>query len=112
MALNANASNKAKLQGKPSNANDMQAIKQGRSGKWCETRETRQKHGKRCKAQKTMQRGLWKTMWGAKNDAKCGKRGESAGNGAKHEKWGESEAQNQNKAVGNMHRGCSKPKKQ
>ena len=98
----------------------MQAIKQNQEeNKQCKRHasdkakqgaENSVKCGKQCKAWKTKQRaendakGHRKLCSGARNDAKCGKRG-------KAQKTRQSGVQNQNKGVGNMHRGRSKPKK-
>ena len=55
MALNADAGDKAKLRGKPSNANDMQAIKQSGCGKRCEMQKAMQGVESETNEQKTMQ---------------------------------------------------------
>ena len=75
--------------GKPSNASDMQAIKQNRCGKWCENAENNARHGKRGKERKTMQRGAenyaaeWETMQNAENRAKMRKTRQNTENDAK-----------------------------
>ena len=83
MALYADASDEAKLQRKPSNASDMQAIKQSRCRKRCENAENNARHRKQCKRQKAMQRGRKtmqrseKTVPNAENRARHGKRGKA-----------------------------------
>ena len=98
----------------------MQAIKQnGRETKQCkqhasdkakQVRKVVGKCRKQCKSRKMMQKaesdakGTENYAKERKSDVKCGKR-------CKVRKMRQNGVQNQNKGVGNMHWGCSKPKK-